>query len=369
VRRLFLSLLSMALPVTFLVSIQAQSASASVPTNTSIASIANSYTDGTSVGSPGFEAGQCFTFMHAVVLRASGGSMRIGEGNDYYGSYSTVGSQLISRDDVQPGDIIQIYYAPNHTAEGHEHTAIVLSHTSGSNIFGVVDQNYYGTGKVLHHNYNPYASVARPGEQGWTVAIWRVGTNNPTSVTAANHVLRVSATGAAYFEDSRGVLHWIPDALTYYCYLAIYPLWDGLTQSQVNVLGNGQPWATCSSSGTTPPTPTTPPTLTTPTAPPTPTATTPATFSETVGGVAHTWTNYLNAGGTEGSTISSNQTVQISCRATGFAVADGDNWWYQIASSPWNNVYWVSADAFYNNGQTSGSLHGTPFFDPNVTVC
>ena len=50
-------------------------------------------------------------------------------------------------------------------------------------------------------------------------------------------------------------------------------------------------------------------------------------------------------------------------------MADGDTWWYQIGSSPWNNAYYVSADAFYNNGATSGSLIGTPFVDPIVPNC
>jgi hypothetical protein len=95
----------------------------------------------------------------------------------------------------------------------------------------------------------------------------------------------------------------------------------------------------------------------------------PQTFSETVGGVAHTWTNYTNAGGTEGPSIAANQIVQIACKVTGFKVADGDTWWYRIAQSPWNNQYYVSADAFYNNGNTSGSLIGTPFVDPAVPDC
>jgi RHS repeat-associated protein len=94
-----------------------------------------------------------------------------------------------------------------------------------------------------------------------------------------------------------------------------------------------------------------------------------STFTETVGGDAHTWTNYTNAGGTQGPTISAFSSVQITCAVTGFRVADGNTWWYQVASSPWNNVYYVSADAFYNNGQTSGSLHGTPFVDPAVPSC
>jgi surface antigen len=93
------------------------------------------------------------------------------------------------------------------------------------------------------------------------------------------------------------------------------------------------------------------------------------TFNETVGSNANTWTDYSNAGGTEGAQISSNSTVQIACKVTGFKVADGDTWWYRIASGPWNSNYYVSADAFYNNGQTSGSLHGTPFVDNAVPNC
>jgi len=93
------------------------------------------------------------------------------------------------------------------------------------------------------------------------------------------------------------------------------------------------------------------------------------TFAETTGGVAHTWTNYTNAGGTQGPSIPSNATVQISCALQGFRVADGNTWWYRIASGPWNNAFYVSADAFYNNGQTSGSLIGTPFVDPAVSPC
>jgi surface antigen len=102
---------------------------------------------------------------------------------------------------------------------------------------------------------------------------------------------------------------------------------------------------------------------------PTPVPTPPTTFAETTGGVTHTWTNYANAGGSEGPSIPSNATVQVTCRLTGFAVADGNTWWYEIASSPWNNAYYASADAFYNNGETIGSLLGTPFVDTSVPVC
>jgi hypothetical protein len=95
----------------------------------------------------------------------------------------------------------------------------------------------------------------------------------------------------------------------------------------------------------------------------------PTTWSETVGSDAHTWSDPANAGGNEGPTIPGGQTVQIACRLQGFTVADGDTWWYQIASAPWNDAFYVSADAFYNNGQTSGTLKGTPFVDPAVNGC
>ena len=113
---------------------------------------------------------------------------------------------------------------------------------------------------------------------------------------------------------------------------------------------------------TSPPPPPPPP-------PPTPTPTPTPTYAETVGGVTHTWTNYSNAGGTQGPSIQTGQTVGIACKVQGFRVADGDTWWYKIASDPWNGAYYASADAFYNNGQTSGSLHGTPFVDNNVPDC
>jgi hypothetical protein len=119
---------------------------------------------------------------------------------------------------------------------------------------------------------------------------------------------------------------------------------------------------------TTTTTSTTTTTTTTTTTAPAP-APAPQTYGETVGGVTNTWTNYSNAGGTEGPQIAKGTTVQIACKVTGFKVADGNTWWYRIASSPWNGTYYASADAFYNNGATSGSLSGTPFVDNNVPNC
>jgi hypothetical protein len=109
------------------------------------------------------------------------------------------------------------------------------------------------------------------------------------------------------------------------------------------------------------PTPDSPP----PPPPPAPSSTLP----ETTGGNANTWTDYQTAGGTLGPAIPALTTVQVSCKLPGFRVADGNTWWYRIASSPWSNSYYASADAFYNNGQTSGSLLYTPFVDTNVPDC
>lgn len=50
-------------------------------------------------------------------------------------------------------------------------------------------------------------------------------------------------------------------------------------------------------------------------------------YPETTGGVTHTWTDYQDAGGQQGPAIPSNETVQITCRLTGFAVKDGNTWW------------------------------------------
>jgi hypothetical protein len=92
----------------------------------------------------------------------------------------------------------------------------------------------------------------------------------------------------------------------------------------------------------------------TPTAAPSPIPTpAPTTHAETVGGLTHTCTDYANAAGSEGQPISPHQTVQITCKVTGFQVADGNTWWYRIASTPWSDGFYASADAFYNNGQTS----------------
>jgi hypothetical protein len=92
-------------------------------------------------------------------------------------------------------------------------------------------------------------------------------------------------------------------------------------------------------------------------------------LQETTGDVTHTWTNYQTAGGYHGPSISANQSVVVACAVPGFRVEDGNTWWYRIASPPWDGNYYASADAFYNNGKSSGPLRGTPFVDPRVPQC
>ena len=138
------------------------------------------------------------------------------------------------------------------------------------------------------------------------------------------------------------------------------------------VTSNHVQWGGGSTGNPPPPTPipTTPPPTPIPTTPPPPTPIPPPpTWAETAGGIAHTWTNYQNAGGYQGQSVAQYQTIQIACKIAGFVVADGNPWWYRIAQTPWNNTYYVSADAFYNNGATSGSLLGTPWVDPAVPNC
>ena len=60
--------------------------------------------------------------------------------------------------------------------------------------------------------------------------------------------------------------------------------------------------------------------------------------------------------------------MQIACRVQGFRVADGNTTWYRVAQ-PLERPLYASADAFYNNGATSGSLVGTPWVDTAVPPC
>ncbi len=118
-----------------------------------------------------------------------------------------------------------------------------------------------------------------------------------------------------------------------------------------------------------------PPTVTptpTPTPrPPTPTPV-PQHFETTGPNGSGTFTNYTNAGGYVGQSLAGYQTVQVSCRVQGWQRSGspaGDNWWYRLVPSPWNNNYYAYADNFYNNGQTSGPINNGVLVDASVPLC
>jgi surface antigen len=127
-------------------------------------------------------------------------------------------------------------------ADGLGHVAIVASVSNDGSTIVIDEYNALVLGGYDSQSltYNPNGRKASANGTTWPDAFIHILTN----ATAANHVLRVSATGTAYLADSNGVPHWIPDALTYLCDVAKYPLWNGLLQSQVDALGNGKPWAT-----------------------------------------------------------------------------------------------------------------------------
>lgn len=90
---------------------------------------------------------------------------------------------------------------------------------------------------------------------------------------------------------------------------------------------------------------------------------------ETTGSTVNTWTNYQTGGGTAGPQIPVQTQVEITCRVEGYQVTDGNVWWYRIHTAPWSDVYYGSADAFYNGAPPGGTLKGTPFYDPDVPIC
>ncbi|MDA0183650.1 CHAP domain-containing protein [Solirubrobacter phytolaccae] len=171
----------------------------------------------------------------------------------------------------------------------------------------------------------------------------------------------------AWLVGQDGKRRWIPTSALYYCLKGHgVPGPDVLPAARLDEYPDltGQ-WVTCGPSGYGAGSGTPPTESETPPEPPPP----PRTWNETTGGNANTWSNHLNAGGTQGPTIPAFTTVAISCKLPGFKVQNGNTWWYRIAQAPWSDQYYVSADAFYNNGQTSGPLAGTPYVDPAVRDC
>jgi len=141
-----------------------------------------------------------------------------------------------------PGDIVSF------SGGSDGHVAVIMAST-----YSIGDGGNYGV-TLLEEN------GSSSGETNATVANWSMRSPSdsgeaptnflalvapPAALTksiAANHVLEVTATGTAYLADSSGVPHWISDSLTYDCYAATHSVLD-VTQSEVNALGNGQPYA------------------------------------------------------------------------------------------------------------------------------
>jgi hypothetical protein len=124
-------------------------------------------------------AGQCKQAVNNWVHEASGRGQRLG--GDYHANYAAQGGVQITRDQAQKGDIIQLhnpadqrgYYWPMHTA-------VVLSHQPGSNVFEVVDSNSRSDEIVRRHNYDPYKAAGTRLK----VTIWRMGTVHGTPAVA-----------------------------------------------------------------------------------------------------------------------------------------------------------------------------------------
>jgi hypothetical protein len=247
---------------------------------------------------------------------------------------------------------IRSYYLPKIAAQGLANQALVCNVESNG-----VPYKHEDVMRVFATLMDDGAPAGCP----WGFYGWRPG-QRPYANTVVKWNAEPPSPRTAWLVGPDGLRRWIPDGGTYNCLIARLGPVRLLMASVLDKLADqrGQTAACSTGGGAAPPPP--PP-------PPPPPSAPPATYPETTGGAANTWTNYMNAGGTQGPTISAYTTVQIACKVQGFRVADGNTWWYRIAQSPWSNNYYVSADAFYNNGQTSGSLHGTPFVDPAVRDC
>lgn len=91
---------------------------------------------------------------------------------------------------------------------------------------------------------------------------------------------------------------------------------------------------------------------------------------ETTGSLTHTWSVYRTGGGEPGESIPTRTTVQVECKVRGLTLSsDGNPWWYRISEPPWNGRFYASADAFYNNGQTTGRLNNGVLVDGDVPNC
>lgn len=86
------------------------------------------------------------------------------------------------------------------------------------------------------------------------------------------------------------------------------------------------------------------------------------------GSPVHTFINYHNATGV-GRSIRANAAVLVSCRVYDATVKSSypDGFWYRIASPPWNNHYYATANTFLNGDPPLGPYR--QFTDFKVPLC
>jgi hypothetical protein len=114
--------------------------------------------------------GECKEAVNQWVALASGGTQHLG--GDYLANYRYEGGNEVSRDAAVEGDIIQLNGPSGLYYYEGMHTAVVVSHTPGSEVFEVVDSNSEWTRIIREHAWNPYATARR---YGLSVHIWRMG--------------------------------------------------------------------------------------------------------------------------------------------------------------------------------------------------
>jgi hypothetical protein len=308
--------------------------------------------------------GSCRTFVNNVVAAVSHGGINIAYDEDnYFQPFIDNGAiPVTSVAQLAPGDIVQQGQTDSFP---DLHTFIIVSRVSVSGSTGsfvVVDSNH-DYDDVVHTYTRTGVTIDNSSIRAYRLGYVTSSVPASSSVPpAASGGGKTTGSASPSLQGSSPSLQGGSPSLQ-----GSSPSLQGGADPQSGGTSSSPPKSTSSSGGggstvqqpTSTPTPSVAPQ-------PQPVAT---TYAETPGSVAHTWTDYADAGGSEGPSIASGQTVQISCRLNGFQVADGNTAWYRIASAPWSGQYYVSADAFYNDGRTSGSLSGTPFYDPAVPVC
>lgn len=90
---------------------------------------------------------------------------------------------------------------------------------------------------------------------------------------------------------------------------------------------------------------------------------------------ANTFKNPNNASG-QGTKIAPNAWVDITCRqnypdsvVTSNQAKTGGNWWYLVASSPWDNQYWAPSTTFWNGDTPQTPSDQWTDVDTSIRVC